>query len=235
MRALLLCLLLFGLGIGAAVIVAHPANAQTQAVDGTLTGSVGTAGSHNSYVISLSADSVPAAGTYEFDITDYASIHNFDLRSPSGAVVDKTSIAGTGTTTWTVALTPGVWTFQCDAHSYSMSGTLTVPGSTTSTTTTTSPTTTAPTTTSVPPLKVRIVSAHAAARSVTLKVSSSASGHATAQLLKGSKRLAKASHAVPGTIALKPSRTLKPGRYTAKVKVTAGGQTASAKKTVRVR
>src|SRR5579862_1872952 len=133
MRTLLLGLLLFGLGIAGAVLVARPAGAQTQAVDGTLTGQVGDPGTagKNDYVIQLSAETVPA-GTYELDITDYATIHNFDLRSPSNTVVDKTTIAGTGTATWTVALSPGVYTYQCDAHSYSMSGTLTVTASTTS-------------------------------------------------------------------------------------------------------
>lgn len=227
MRKLLLCLLLFGLGIGGAVLVARPAGAQTQAVDGTITGQVGDPGAGgNDFVISLSTTSVPAAGTYEFDITDYATIHNFDLRSPKGVSIDKTSISGTGTATWTVALTPGVWTFQCDAHAYSMGGVLTVPGDTTSTSTTTTTTTT--------PLKVRIVSAHATTRSVTIKVSSSQKGHAVAQLFKGTKRLAKASRTVPGKIVLRPSRSLKPGSYTVKVRVTAGGRTASAKKTVRV-
>lgn len=252
MRKLLLGLLLFGLGIAGAVLLARPAGAQTQAVDGTITGQVGDSGSGaNDFVISLSTSSLPAAGTYEFDITDYATIHNFDLLAPGGASVDKTSIAGTGTATWTVALSPGVYTFQCDAHAYSMSGTLTVQGGTTSTsttattdtapttsttpTTTTTPTTsTTPTTTPPIPLKARIVSARAAAHSVTVKVSSSTKGHAVAQLFKGTKRLAKASHTVPGTIVLKPSRSLKPGRYTVKVRITAAGTAASAEKTVRV-
>jgi plastocyanin len=239
MRKLLFCVLLFGLGMGGAVIVTKPAGAQTQAVDGTLTGQVGDPGAGaNDFVISLSPTSVPAAGTYEFDITDYAGIHNFDLLAPGGASVDKTSITGTTTATWTVALSPGVYTFHCDAHALTMNGTLTVPGSTTTTgTTTTAPTTTAPTTTSGggSPLKIRIVSAHATAHSVTIKVSSSKKGRATARLFKGTKRLAKASHAVPGKITLRPSRPLKPGSYVVKVRVTAGGKTASARKTVRVR
>ena len=235
MRKLLLGLLLFGLGLGGAVIVTKPAGAQTAAVDGTLTGSVGSSGSPNSFDISLSASTVSAAGTYEFDITDFATIHNFDLLSPSSVSLDKTGIPGTGTATWTVALSPGVYTFQCDAHAGSMNGELTVPGATTTGTTTTAPTTTSPTTTSGgSPLKVHIVSAHATARSVTIKVSSSRKGHAVAQLFQGKKRLAKASHTVPGKIVLKPAHALKPGRYTVKVKVTAGGMTASAKKTVKV-
>jgi len=52
--------------------------------------------------------------------------------------------------------------------------------------------------------------------------------------MKGTKRLAKASHAVPGKVTLKPAHALKPGSYTVKVKVTAGGKTASTKKTVKI-
>jgi len=43
----------------------------------------------------LSASTV-APGTYEFDITDYATIHNFDLLGPGNVSIDKTTIAGTG-------------------------------------------------------------------------------------------------------------------------------------------
>lgn len=237
MRKLLLGLLLFGLGIGGAVIVTKPAGAQTQAVDGTLTGSVGSSGSPNAYVISLSATSVPA-GTYEFDITDYATIHDFDLLSPGGTSIRSTTVAGTGSATWTVALSPGVYTFRCDVHSDVMSGTLTVTSGTTSTDTTTASTSASTTTTTTgggSPLRVHIVSAHATARLVAIKVSSTKRGDAAVQLLKGSKRLAKASHAVPAKISLRPSRALKPGSYTVRVKVSAGGKTASAKRTVRVR
>jgi hypothetical protein len=69
---------------------------------------------------------------------------------------------------------------------------------------------------------------------VVVKVSSSKTGKAAVQLLKGSKVLAKASHAVPAKITLKPSAALKPGSYTVKVRVTAGGKSATVKKTVKV-
>jgi mucin-2 len=140
MRKLALALLLFGLGLGAAVLVASPGAGARGLVDGTLTGSVGTSGNPNAFVISLSASSV-APGTYEFDITDYATMHNFDLIDPNGNSVDKTSVSGTGSSTWTVTLSPGTYTYRCDVHA-SMHGTLTVTGGTTSTSTSTSTSTT---------------------------------------------------------------------------------------------
>jgi hypothetical protein len=81
MRGLVLGLLVFALGLGAGFLVTSPHAGAQPAVDGTLTGSVGTSSNGNAYSISLSAASVPA-GTYEFDITDYATIHNFDLLGP---------------------------------------------------------------------------------------------------------------------------------------------------------
>jgi uncharacterized protein (DUF2141 family) len=69
---------------------------------------------------------------------------------------------------------------------------------------------------------------------VTIKISSSKKGRAVAQLWKRSKRIAKAAHTVPGKIVLKSSAALKAGSYTVTVKVTAGGKTATAKKTVKV-
>src|SRR5262245_37097222 len=163
------------------MLVTSPGAGAGPAVDGTLTGSVGTSGDGNAFAISLSASTVPA-GTYEFDITDYATIHNFDLLDPNSISVDKTTIAGTGSVAWIVTLSPGVYTYHCDAHPSLMNGTLTVTGGTTSTTTTTgttsttATTTTAPTTTTTPtttggapgPLKVRITSVHATRKLVVV-------------------------------------------------------------------
>jgi plastocyanin len=63
-------------------------------------------------------------GTYEIEVRDLAEEHNFHLRGPG---VDRaTSVAGTGTETWTVTLRDGTYTFLCDPHSTSMRGTFTV-------------------------------------------------------------------------------------------------------------
>ena len=59
-------------------------------------------------------------GTYKFVIADKASIHDFHL---TGAGVNKkTSVSGTGTTTWTITLKPGTYKYQCDPHHTVMHG-----------------------------------------------------------------------------------------------------------------
>ena len=90
-------------------------------MDGTFTGHVGTAGSSRRIRNRAQRTSDSCPGTYEFDITDYAAIHNFDLCKGASCTgpnsVDKTDIGGTGIGQWTVDLTPGTYTYQCDVHS----------------------------------------------------------------------------------------------------------------------
>lgn len=59
-------------------------------------------------------------GTYTINVDDKASIHNFHLTGPG--VDESTDVSGTGTTSWTVTLQTGTYTFQCDPHSSSMNG-----------------------------------------------------------------------------------------------------------------
>ncbi|HLX32698.1 MAG TPA: hypothetical protein VKR79_08005 [Gaiellaceae bacterium] len=142
MRKLLIGMLLFGLGLGGAVLVTSP-GAGARTLDGTLTGGV-SAGNPSASLITLSASSV-AAGTYTFDITDSAPTHDFELLNPSGVSVDNTGnsdAAMEGSFTWTVTLTPGTWHYRCHFHTGSMTKTLTVTGGTTSTSTTTMTTST---------------------------------------------------------------------------------------------
>lgn len=93
------------------------------------------------------------AGTYDIEVTDSSTIHDFDLVRPDHASERATDIVGTGTETWTdVVLTPGTWTYICDAHpymtgSFAVSGGSTTTGSTSTAGSITAPTTTAPTTT----------------------------------------------------------------------------------------
>ena len=139
MRAVILGLVVFALGLATAALVASP-RAGAHGVDGTLSGSVGPG-----FSISLSASSV-AAGSYTINISDQSSIHNFHLSGPG--VNKATSISGTGSTSWSVTLQAGTYTYQCDAHASTMNGSLTVTGSSTTTTqrTTTEHTTTEHTT-----------------------------------------------------------------------------------------
>ena len=64
------------------------------------------------------------AGVYEITVRDLSAFHNFHLRGPG---VDRsTSIETTGTQTWTVVLTDGVYTFVCDPHASTMNGAFSV-------------------------------------------------------------------------------------------------------------
>lgn len=65
-------------------------------------------------------------GTYTFTIDDLSNIHNFHLTGPD--VNLQTAVADTGTTSWTVKLTPGTYTFVCDPHATTMTGTFGVAG-----------------------------------------------------------------------------------------------------------
>jgi plastocyanin len=60
------------------------------------------------------------AGTYTIVVNDQGVEHNFHLSGPG--VDQATSVEETGTVTWTVTLTNGVYTFQCDAHPNIMKG-----------------------------------------------------------------------------------------------------------------
>jgi plastocyanin len=84
----------------------------------TLSGTVGPG-----YTITMSKKTVKA-GSYVVTIHDLASIHNFHLTGPG--VNKKTSVSGTGTTTWKVTLKKGTYTYVCDPHRTIMHGVLKV-------------------------------------------------------------------------------------------------------------
>jgi plastocyanin len=75
------------------------------------------------FTITFSAKTVKP-GTYKIVVADKSSIHNFHLIGPG--VNKATSVAGTGTATWTVTLKKGTYTYVCDPHATSMKGTFTV-------------------------------------------------------------------------------------------------------------
>jgi plastocyanin len=64
------------------------------------------------------------AGRYLIKVSDRSSIHNFHLSGPG--VNEKTSVGGTGTTTWKVTLKKGTYKFVCDPHASFMKGSFTV-------------------------------------------------------------------------------------------------------------
>ncbi len=63
-------------------------------------------------------------GAYEVKVSDKASIHNFHLSGPG--VNKKTSVGGTGNTSWHVTLKKGKYTFVCDPHKTVMKGSFSV-------------------------------------------------------------------------------------------------------------
>jgi hypothetical protein len=60
------------------------------------------------------------AGTYTINVQDLSAEHNFDLFGPG--VQMATDVAGTGSTTWTVTFTDGIYNYHCDAHPGQMKG-----------------------------------------------------------------------------------------------------------------
>jgi hypothetical protein len=63
-------------------------------------------------------------GTYTIQVQDLAAVHNFHLTGPG--VDMATDVEQTGTFTWTVTLSAGTYHFQCDPHSATMFGNVTV-------------------------------------------------------------------------------------------------------------
>lgn len=227
MRSFLLGLIALALGIGGAVLITSPGAGARVAVDGTITGGV-----NDNAVLSLSVTSV-AAGTYEFDITDSTQSHNFDIcagtsRCTDATSLDKTTVGGTGSVAWNITLTPGTYTYQCDAHP-SMTKHFTV----TDGSTTTTPTTT----TTTPALAVKIVATTATRKLVTVKAKASQLSHVTAFLISKASGTQLATAATDGTavtLRLKPASPLEPGKYIVKVTVECCGTSATRQKTILV-
>jgi hypothetical protein len=203
-------------GLAAAVSVARPAS-----TDGTLQATVGPG-----YSINLTQNGVKVThldpGTYTINVNDQADIHNFDLFGPG--VKESTGVDTTGTTTWTVTFTDGTYNYNCDAHPASMNGKFTVGTVQTTTTTTTTP---APTAVKVK-AKVKVTGRTVAVTATATKVAS-----LDFALWKGTKRVAHATaKAKVKTVKLKAPSA---GRYIAKITAKAGGKSASASATIRVR
>jgi plastocyanin len=64
------------------------------------------------------------AGTYVIKVSDKSSAHNFHLTGPG--LSKKTTVGGTGASTWKVTLKKGTYHYVCDPHSSFMKGSFTV-------------------------------------------------------------------------------------------------------------
>lgn len=63
-------------------------------------------------------------GTYDIVVRDLSDFHNFHLSGPG--VNQSTTVEFEGTVTWTVSFREGFYSFQCDPHSYDLTGTFVV-------------------------------------------------------------------------------------------------------------
>jgi hypothetical protein len=77
---------------------------------------VGTVGPSFTIKVTKAGKPVKAvkAGMYKIVVYDRASQHNFHLIGPG--VNKKTSVAFTGSKTWTVTLKKGIYRYRCDPH-----------------------------------------------------------------------------------------------------------------------
>ena len=99
---------------------------ETTEAGGTLTGTVGPG-----FTITLTneaGDSVSTlpAGTYTIEVDDQSDLHNFHLTGPG--VDETTDVAEVGTQSWEVTFEAGSYTYVCDPHASSMTGSFTVTG-----------------------------------------------------------------------------------------------------------
>ena len=104
----------------AAAVVGLTSVASAQAALPKLVGTVGPG-----FTITLKKSGTKVtrlkAGRYSITVSDLSSMHNFHLLGPG--VNRKTSVAGTGKTTWTVTLQRGkTYRFLCDPHPTTMRG-----------------------------------------------------------------------------------------------------------------
>lgn len=94
-------------------VLAAYAGASSQALKGSLVGTVGPG-----FTITLTdkgkAVKTLKPGTYKITVHDKGTIHNFHLFGPG--VDKKTSVPGTGNSAWTVKFKKGSYTYRCDIH-----------------------------------------------------------------------------------------------------------------------
>jgi hypothetical protein len=122
-------LLVAALALAAALLVIAASGPNAAAANPKLFAEVGTQANPETPSITFkdaggnAVTSIPA-GTYDVQVDDWATTHNFDLTMGT-TVIFKTSIEMAEHTTKTVTFSAGNYHFQCDVHSF-MSGDFTV-------------------------------------------------------------------------------------------------------------
>src|SRR5215213_8105237 len=121
-------LLLIGLAVAAiapAVAVYAVSALGAPVADGKLFATVGPGASISLMTAGGAAITHLDPGTYDVEIDDRSTEHNFHLFGPGG-VSAATEVGFVGVRTVTVALGDGAFTFVCDVHPYDMIGQFTV-------------------------------------------------------------------------------------------------------------
>jgi hypothetical protein len=118
---------LLALAFGLSLLVPASSSAATH----TLVATVGTAGAHDAFKITLTSNGKRVthlrAGTYTIVVHDYSKIHNFALGSiAKNRRIFTGSVPGTATKSYRVTLTPGSYAYACSAHPSTMNGRFTV-------------------------------------------------------------------------------------------------------------
>jgi plastocyanin len=113
----------------AAVLVALLAPASVSAGSAALPKLVGTVGTNDAFVITLTKSGKKVTrvkpGRYTVTVRDRSRIHNFRLKGP-GLNKAITTVPFVGTKTVTVRLRAGKYTYDCDPHFASMHATFRV-------------------------------------------------------------------------------------------------------------
>jgi len=93
----------------------------------TLLGSVGPGFEISVTTPSGDAPETLSPGSWELQVDDKSSAHNFHLTGPGGVDV-STEVGEEGAETFQVELEPGTYSFVCDPHASSMNGRFEVSG-----------------------------------------------------------------------------------------------------------
>ena len=237
-------------GPGFSISLTQGGSAVTTLAPGTYTVNVSDQSTLHNFHLSgpgvNQATDVATTSSTTWSVTLSAGSYHFQCDAhPTMLHGDFTVGSGSGTTTTTPTTTaPGTTT----APATTTAATTTSPATTTSaattapTTTAGGATTTAPgTTTTASPLgaalTVRVGTAQASRSRVSVTVSSSRAGRATANLLdRHGKRVAHLAARVRGVVklTLRPAHRLSPGRYVLRVRIVFPGRTIAVSRNLRV-
>jgi hypothetical protein len=176
-----------------------------------------------------------SAGSYHFQCDAHPTMLHGDFAVGSGGGTTTTAPTTTAPTTTTTGTTTGTGTTTTTSATTTSPGS-TSPATTTATTATRTTTTTAATSAAVK-LTARLTKVVATRSRVSITVSVSRAGRATADLLdKHGKRVAHLAARVHGAtkLTLRPAHRLGAGRYKLRLRVTATGRTLVMTRIVRI-